>query len=175
MDPHLTLPPKGGTTNRARLTPGLRREFHLQPLAAARDFDFVFLIGLHLAEGVGVIVDVFDLAPGQLDYLVSGFQPGFCGGRIVAYGVEQHPVVRLGVVRHGAEIDAEAGRTAARLAAGDGVGRAGVAAVNGARDLGDEADYLSLPFVIDLVRRVRRLVVVLVRPAEEEEDWNLFR
>src|SRR5262249_9070838 len=103
IDLPLTLPPKGGTTNRSPLPPGLRREFHLQPLAAARDLDFVFLIGLHLAEGVGVIVDVFDLAPGQLDDFVSGFHPGLCGGRIVADGVEQHPVVRLGVVRHGTE------------------------------------------------------------------------
>src|SRR5262245_26970155 len=150
----------------SRLPASLWREFHLQPLAAAHDLDFVFLIGLHLAERVGVIVYVFDLAPGQLDYLVSGFQPGFCGGRIVAYGVEQHPIVRLGVVRHSAEIDAEAGRTAARLAASDGVGRARVAAVNGARDLGDESDYLRLPFVVDFVRRVRGLVIVLVPPAE---------
>src|SRR5215475_5544911 len=67
MDLRLTLPPKGGTTNCAQLTPGLRREFHLQLLAAADDLDIVLLIGLHLAEGVGVIVDVFDLAPSQLD------------------------------------------------------------------------------------------------------------
>src|SRR5262245_3363545 len=123
----------------SRLPAGLRREFHLQALAASHDLDFVFLIGLHLAERVGVIVYVFDLAPGQLDYLVSGFQPGFCGGRIVAYGVEQHPVIRLGVVRHSAEIDAEAGRAAARLATGNGIGRTRGAAINRARAPGAQS------------------------------------
>src|SRR5262245_66568435 len=94
---------------------------------------------------------------------------------MVAYGVEQHPVIRLGVVRHSAEIDAEAGRAAARLATGNGIGRTRVAAINRARDLGDEADYLRLPFVVDFVRRVRGLVVVLVGPAVDVEDRNLLR
>src|SRR5262249_39534030 len=38
-----------------------------------------------------------------------------------------------------------------------------------------EGDYLRLPFVVDFVRRVRGLVIVLVPPAEEEEDRNLLR
>src|SRR5713226_1809893 len=49
-----------------------RRNLQGQPLAPAHDFDFVFLSGFHLAQHVGVIVNVLHFASGQLHNLVAG-------------------------------------------------------------------------------------------------------
>src|SRR5205814_6256475 len=75
----------------------------------------------------------------------------------------------------GSEVDAEARGARVRLRPGGGEGRPPVGRLEVVDDLSSEGEHARLALVVDLVRRVRGLVVVLVRAREEEEYGNLLR
>src|SRR5207237_9799398 len=74
---------------------------------AAHNFNLVLLPGAHLAERVGVVVDVAYVAAGKFDDAVARKESGFGGRRIVAHAAEFQAVARVRVVRDRAELDAE--------------------------------------------------------------------
>src|SRR6266404_790145 len=53
----------------------------------------------HLAQCVGVIVDVLDRRLAKLDDNIVGLQAGFLGGRAGAHAVQLHPIALIGIVR----------------------------------------------------------------------------
>src|SRR5437763_15662110 len=53
------------------------RDLQLQGLRAAHNLYFVFLSGLHLAERVGVIIDVAHFASGNPYDSIASFESGF--------------------------------------------------------------------------------------------------
>ena len=59
------------------LFPAAGVSFSFNRIAAAHHFNFIFLAGFQLTQGVGVIVDIAHLATGKLYDLVTGFQAGF--------------------------------------------------------------------------------------------------
>src|SRR5207245_5376397 len=148
-----------------------RCERRLAPLAIAHIDDLRRLTDLQDVQRVRVVVDVGDGLSGDLYDDVALLQTSLFRGAAAHHASEQQPLDVAGVVGNRAGEDPHTRAAAARLQLLLDLRELGriVRVLDPANDRRREIDDAIEILVVDLVRRVRRLVIVGVRAGEETE------